>query len=213
MTSRCYFATMKQNEPLLSGNYYHVFSRATGNEVLFKTAENYRSFLDSYKKYIAPLTDCFAFSLLPNHFHFLNRIKEEAILEPFYRKATGKIPVADWQPRFMIKQWSNLLNSYAKSFNKKYNRKGSLFIDAVKRTEIIGESDLCYVAFYIHKNAVHHGYSDKMENWYWCSYNAILSDSPTMLQRDELLEWFGQRSRFISYHEQPIEIRSGFENG
>ena len=61
--------------PLLPDKTYHIFSRAIGKEKLFLEDENHKFFLRKYKLHISPVADTFAYTLLPNHFHFLIRIK------------------------------------------------------------------------------------------------------------------------------------------
>ena len=121
---------------LLAGEKYHIVSRATGSEKLFTEPENYRFFLQRFDKYISPVADVFAYALLPNHFHFLVEIKPYKILKDIHENKT-KLKVAQfvtkenniWQPEFVMQQFSNLLNSYTKSFNKRNGRKGALFMD------------------------------------------------------------------------------------
>ena len=60
---------------------YHVYNRANGNEKLFLLDHNYRFFLKKYEEYISPFVDTFCYCLMPNHFHFLIKIKEEKILK------------------------------------------------------------------------------------------------------------------------------------
>jgi putative transposase len=145
--------------PLLSDNMYHIISHAVGNEKLFLNDDNYKFFLKRYNKYITPIADTFAYSLLPNHFHFLIQIKPYPELQQYYKiiKPHGK-EKEGWQPDFVMQQISNLLNSYAKSFNKKNNRKGALFMDYLRRVEVTTDAQYGATVFYIHKNAVHHGY-------------------------------------------------------
>jgi len=49
---------------LFPDGIYHVLSRAVGDELLFREEENYRFFLQRYIKYISPIADTFAFTLL-----------------------------------------------------------------------------------------------------------------------------------------------------
>jgi len=110
--------------PLYPGGYYHVLSRAVGSEKLFKEEENYRFFLQQYQKFIPPIADTFSYCLLPNHFHFLIRIKVlKAIQTHFELKKQGKHFLADKSSDFIMERFSNFLNSYTKSFNKRYKRK------------------------------------------------------------------------------------------
>ena len=76
---------MDYHVPLLADNFYHIISRANGNEKLFLTDDNYRFFLQRYDKYISPIADTFAYALLPNHFHFLIQVKSYAELLAFYK--------------------------------------------------------------------------------------------------------------------------------
>lgn len=62
--------------PLQPGFYYHIYNHANGSENLFLNDENYNFFLKRYTSYIMPVDDTFAYCLMPNHIHFLVRIKE-----------------------------------------------------------------------------------------------------------------------------------------
>ena len=200
---------MKYYVPLLADNIYHIVSRAVGNEKLFLADDNYLFFLQRYNKYILPIADTFAWSLLPNHFHFLIQVKSYPELQGFFEKIKpGAEEKEDWQPKFVMQQFSNLLNSYTKSFNKKYNRKGALFMDYLRRVEVRSDAQYSSVVFYIHKNPVHHGYCKKIIDWHWSSYNTILSTAPTNIQRQKILEWFGGREKFIEFHDQRIDLKN-----
>ena len=194
--------------PLISDSVYHVLSRAIGSERLFLTANNYEFFLQKYKQYIPSVADTFAFCLLPNHFHFLIQIKPFEELEQYFKqKKKGKSIDLNQIPDLIMECFSNLLNSYTKSFNKVYQRKGSLFIDYLRRVEIKMDSQFGSTIFYIHKNPVHHGYCDSISSWRWSSYNKIIGKSETILKRTEVLNWFGDVPAFKKYHEQPIYLK------
>ena len=64
-------------EVLETDSFYHIYNRANGNEKLFVNAGNYEYFLKRYDYYITPIADTFAYCLMPNHFHFLARIKND----------------------------------------------------------------------------------------------------------------------------------------
>jgi putative transposase len=196
--------------PLLPGEKYHILSRAVGSEKLFRQDINYQFFLLRYQKYIRPIADTFCYCLLPNHFHFLLEIKKAKELMPYFERLKGKEYLPDMIPVLIMRQFSNLLNSYTKSFNKMYKRKGGLFIDYLRRVPIASDRQFGSTVFYIHKNPVHHGYCKKMEDWKWSSYNTMLSNQPTALLRNKVLNWFGGLKGFSEYHDQPIYIK-GFE--
>ena len=198
---------MNYYQPLISETSYHIFSRAIGNEKLFLTEENYTFFLQRFDLYISPVADIYAYNLLPNHFHAIINIKSQDELLALYTAVKkSNILYETWQPDFVMRQFSNLLNSYAKSFNLKNKRKGSLFMEMC-RVPILKDAQLSATIFYVHKNAVHHGYCSGIADWPWSSYNSILSTSPTKLKRKEIIEWFGNEDEFIKFHSQEIYLK------
>src|SRR6478609_1531682 len=82
--------------------------------------------------------------------------------------------------------FSNFLNSYSKAFNKKYNRKGALFMNYLKRNIVRKDADFSNYIWYIHKNAVHHQLSQSIGEWPFDSYASMLSEAPTSLLRKEV---------------------------
>jgi hypothetical protein len=50
-----------------------------------------------------------------------------------------------------------------------------------------------------------------MEDWKWSSYNTMLSQKPTMLLRDEVLDWFGGLKGFTDYHSQPVYLKKAVD--
>lgn len=71
-------------EPFEPDTTYHVFQHGNGNENIFREYENYRFFLERVEQYILPITRMYAYCLMPNHFHFLLRIRTEEELIAFF---------------------------------------------------------------------------------------------------------------------------------
>jgi hypothetical protein len=64
--------------------YYHIYNHANGNENLFVEGDNYKWFLRQYHTYISPIADTYAYCLMPNHFHFLIKLKSsKELLQSF----------------------------------------------------------------------------------------------------------------------------------
>ena len=200
---------MDYHIPLLADNIYHITARAVGNEKLFLNDDHYKFFLKRFNNYITPVADTMAYSLLPNHFHFLIQVKPYSQLQEYFKiiKSHGK-EEEGWQPDFVMQQFSNMLNSYAKSFNIKNNRKGALFMDYLRRVEVTSDAQYSATVFYIHKNAVHHGCCKAIDDWPWSSYNSFLTNARTELERKKVLDWFGGTEKFIQYHAQPIHLKN-----
>lgn len=108
-------------------------------------------------------------------------------------------------PSFLMQQFSNWQNSYAKAFNKVYHRKGSLFMDYMRRVQIGDDHQGCQTVFYIHKNPVHHGLAGRIDEWPFSSYREYVEKRLWVVDTKEVLEWFGTAENFIRFHQQPIE--------
>ncbi len=144
-----------------NGEFYHVFNKTVGREISFDGKRNvkkaieimdyYRysnsfslsSFLNSSqdvqheilrKRSVEDqLLEIHAFSLMPNHWHFLLK-----------QLKTGGIS------QFI----SNFQNSFAKYFNIKNERQGSLFIHPFKAVRIESVEQFIHTSRYIHLNHV-----------------------------------------------------------
>jgi putative transposase len=186
-------------EPIIHGNYYHIYNRGNNGIDVFLENENYYHFLRLYAKYIEPVAETFAWCLLKNHFHLLVRIKEQMGIEQsqLTYTTTEKPKIID-----PSRQFSHLFNAYTQSINKRYNRTGSLFETTFERKLVTSEKYFQQLIFYIHSNPVHHGFVKQMSLYPWSSYETLLSDKPTKLCRNAVVEIFGGRENFILYHNQ-----------
>ena len=81
-------------------------------------------------------------------------------------------------------------------------------MDYLRRVEVTNDQQYTATIFYIHKNPVHHGYCTQIDAWPWSSYRILLSQSPTKMQRNKVLQWFGGTDKFIAYHTQPIHLKT-----
>ena len=202
------------------GNYYHLYNHANGTENLFIEERNYGFFLQLMAKHILSTSRIFAYALMPNHFHLLAQLKTEEELMTQFEKTLhlGKISTVSTRD-FLIKKankpFSNFLNSYTQSFNKLYHRKGSLFMQNTKQHEITNDNSFCKVVHYLHANPIHHRFVKLLNAWPHTSYTIFLSNMPTSLERNYVLDIFGGLEQFIKYHEQPVEpkykLLEGFE--
>ena len=199
--------------PLEPGKFYHIYNRGNNGENIFIAERNYGYFLKLYFKHIEPVAQTFAYCLLRNHFHTCVRIHEER---------PGRFPNDDPQVLTMSKvasiappddqeetcqvssasqAFSNLFNAYTKSINKAYGRTGSLFEKPFQRREITSPQYGLRVIHYIHWNPQKHGFVKDFREWPYSSYHALLSDKPTHLQREQVLEWFNGRLEFDAVHQ------------
>ncbi|UXP31498.1 hypothetical protein N6H18_14190 [Reichenbachiella agarivorans] len=191
--------------------YYHIYNHANESENLFKSTENYRFFLQQWAKYIEPVAETYAYCLMPNHFHALIRVYSDLEIANNLSLTNKDLTGFKNLSGLISKQFSNLFNSYTKAVNKQLDRQGSLFNRPFKSKEITNNDYLTKVIHYlsvrkagIHHNPIHHRFCKQYDDWPHSSYQAMISDAPTKLQRKEVIEWFGSTAAFKSFHQENI---------
>ena len=173
---------MQQIEKLSYGESYHIYNRGINSCNLFSEPDNYEYFLSLYDKYISPVTDTYAWVLMPNHFHFLVKVKDE--------DSIPKLVGDNQRIGTPSLQFSKLFNSYAQAYNKRFGRHGGLFESPFRRKLIDNKDYLKRVILYIHNNPVHHGFCEHPVEYPWSSYLTCISIKPTKLQREKAVGWF-----------------------
>ncbi|MBW1726801.1 MAG: transposase [Deltaproteobacteria bacterium] len=114
-----------------AGALHHIICRGIERKEIFKDDIDRNNFVDRLGSILAETkTPCFAWALIPNHFHLLLR--------------TANVPIATIMRR--------LLTGYAVSFNRRHRRHGHLFQNRYK--SILCQEDLYLMELvrYIHLN-------------------------------------------------------------
>ena len=127
---------------------------------------------------------------MPNHFHFILKAKSQIDLPENFKK-TGLHSEAC----FFSKAISKLMSSYTQSFNKVYQRSGSIFESPFKRILIDSEEYLRNLIIYIHQNP------DNFQQYKFSSYLAMISNSETHVQREKVIEIFDNTENFVKCHQ------------
>lgn len=186
-------------QPLQPDISYHIYNHANGFENIFRCDENYRFFLEKYRLHISPIAETYAYCLMPNHFHLLLRIRKRGVIEDLIRNKNTNFPkVPNFGKdsieindndieKFLSKQFANLFSSYTQSFNKVYNRMGSLFIKNFKREPISDKEHFFNTMVYTHRNPIHHGFCKHFYEWPHSSYNEILYGVDSIVEVDKIL--------------------------
>lgn len=192
---------------LTEGGIYHIFNRTNNKERLFQNDENRKFFLKKFEQYLSPLLETYCWSLLPNHFHFLNRVKrrseisewlvKQEILKPAEKKYLNNEINAS---TLIERAFQQFFTSYAMAFNRMFDRSGNLFHRPFKRLAIEQDSHFTNAVIYIHANPQKHGLIRDFRDYSWSSWNEIISDRPSQLLRSELFDWFGGKDNFILAH-------------
>jgi len=196
--------------PIVTGEIYHVFNRSVGSQPIFlrqlnnkraleviqfysyldpplrfshyNRLENKEKFLLKLKSSHPKLIDLYSFCLMPNHFHFLvKQLRDDGILS-FMR---------------------NFQNSYARYFNVKTERHGSLFQNQFKAVRIETDEQFLHVCRYIHLNPIS-SYVVKsikeLENYQWSSLPDYLGmRNLEFVDKEFVLNYFSSIEKFKSF--------------
>jgi putative transposase len=201
-----------RNVALATGELYHLFNRSIARQPIFTRAKDNLRFIETvnYYRFEKPrlryshyvrltqemknnflneqvnnaniIVEIFCFSLMPNHFHFLIRQLQEGGIKIFM---------------------SQIQNSYAKYFNLKYERSGSLFQEMFKGVRIESEEQFMHVSRYIHLNQLT-GFvltsGNELEISPWSSFSAYVGYKDfQFLSKDLLKSYFPNTETFKSF--------------
>jgi len=201
--------------PIISGKYYHVYNRGNNSGDIFIHEEDYLHFLELYAIYIDSIADTFAWCLMKNHFHFLVRIKtkdeigyldaRKSKLDDLHLKwktAFPEHPDANFSKKpIPSRQFQHLFNAYSKWFNKRHRRSGTLFENTFDRKLVNHRKYFQNMILYIHQNPVKHGFVEHVLDYPWTSYLTILSNKPTKLKREQVINGFDNVENFSNLHQ------------
>jgi REP element-mobilizing transposase RayT len=98
--------------------------------------------------------------------------------------------------------FKRFFQAYALAFNKLHTRRGNLFYKPFKRVLINKDTQFTMTIIYIHANAMKHGLVKDFTTYQWSSWHTLLSNNPTLLAKNELLDWFGSLDSCIKAHRE-----------
>jgi REP-associated tyrosine transposase len=182
--------------PLTHGNFYHIYNRGNNRENIFPQERNYAYFMELWWKHINLVAETWAYCLLKNHFHAAVYIKDNLDL------TASKDP---------SRYFSNFFNAYARGVNIATQRTGALFERPFRRIPVGRTNYLMQLIVYIHQNPQKHKFVDDFREWNYSSYHLLVSELPSRLQKEKVIELFGSIEDFVRIH-QEIRPLSGLED-
>ncbi|MFT4092976.1 MAG: hypothetical protein QM640_05000 [Niabella sp.] len=165
---------------------YHIFNQGNNQSTIFHTTEDYSIFLTLIRQLIQPNSEILAWCLMPNHFHLLVYTTN---------KSCQKIQQGGLYIDLLTNSLRKLLSGYARIYNKKYIRTGSLFRQKTKSKALTDDnrksddrlSDYLYNCFsYIHYNPVEAGLVSTPIEWEYSSYKDYAGNRKDTLCNKEL---------------------------
>lgn len=149
------------------GALHHIIARGIDRKKIFKDDKDRDNFLERLGAVLEETqTYCFAWALIPNHFHLLMR--------------TGATPISTVMRR--------LLTGYAVSFNRRHRRYGHLFQNRYKSILCQEDPYLLELVRYIHLNPLRAGIvSDlrSLDKYPYCGHAVILGKRKYSWQNSE----------------------------
>lgn len=110
-----------------TGYIYHIYNQGNNRQRIFFDRENYLFFLKKMRVHLLPYCDILAYCLMPNHFHWMIRVKTLTV-GVTQSDADGK----DAKERNINDSIGLLLRSYTQAINKQQKRTGKLFREKTK---------------------------------------------------------------------------------
>ena len=144
-----------------SNNYYHIYNHACGDKNLFIDHLDYLDFMAKFQKYFSYVFDIYAYCLMPNHFHFLVKVKVEdnikgkIIKEPDSVAKENYLSGSSELNAFIEDQYRRFFSAYSIKYNKKHKTSGRLFLNRHKRIILNPEYRLKYMLCYIPVSYTH----------------------------------------------------------
>jgi len=196
---------------------YHVYNQGNNKEPIFFCDENYIYFIEKMRNHLCPYVHLLAYCLMPNHFHWLIKVKQSACVPCQGRKPRRVYPPdlpieRDYQYQ-LNHQIGILLRSYTRGINQQQGRTGSLFRKGTKAKHFLSEKtislgsdlleselellELQYLSTcfnYIHHNPVKAGLSIAPEDWPFSSYQEYIGQNPNPLCNTRLGKALIQRA-------------------
>lgn len=194
--------------PLVTNEIYHVYNRGINHQPTFTNKREYDRAVQTIKFYkFADLTlrlskfllleqnrqkeiaegfgnslvEILSFCLMPNHFHFLLKQKEDGGIAKFISK---------------------FLNSYTRYFNTVNQRDGSLFLNQFKAVRIETDEQLVHISRYIHLNP-YTGYVvktlDDLESYAYSSFKDYINNTETFVSTGLVLSLFKDTDEYKKF--------------
>jgi putative transposase len=157
------------------GGTYHVWSRGSNRQLIFKLDSDHVDFLGCLDRVVARTNvRCLAYCLMSNHYHLV-------------------LPTLDGE----LSRAMKVLNGrYALRFNQRYGRDAHLFRNRFGAAHQTSQEQLLWTLRYVVRNPVEAGLCGSPEEWRWSSFRASagLDRAPRFLDVRQLLSYFSDRS-------------------
>jgi REP element-mobilizing transposase RayT len=177
------------------GALHHIICRGIAKSKIFLDAKDRYSFLKRLGKILTDTnTPCYAWALMPNHFHLLLR--------------TGIVPISTIMRR--------LLTGYAIYHNHRHDRQGHLFQNRYKSILCQENTYLLELVRYIHLNPLRGKLVrdfKQLDKYPYCGHSTILGNTSNSWQEiDKILALFHDK-RYMALRSYRNFVKKGVAQG
>lgn len=178
-----------RKDPLIPGEYYHIFNRGINSETIFRSDRNYYFFLRKIRETLIPQAAAIiTYVLMPTHYHLLVQITSKD-----FPSSLGR-----------------LINSYTKACNQEWGRTGPLFEGRFKAKHVDTDIYVLELSRYIHLNPVKAQLVEKPAEWPYSSYSNIIGrKDDLLLLKCVIYSYFDNIDPKIGYHRF---VEAGYED-
>jgi REP element-mobilizing transposase RayT len=177
------------------GALHHIIVRGIERRKIFEDDADRNNFLERLGKILSATgTQCFAWALIPNHFHLLLR--------------TGTYQIATVMQR--------LLTGHAMHFNRRHRRSGQLFQNRYKSILCQEDAYLKELVRYIHLNPIRSGLVSDINilgKHPFCGHAVIMGKKKKEWQDDAYILKLFSDKRSTARHRYKIFVQKGIQQG
>lgn len=206
--------------PIVIDQIYHVFNRSVARQPVFLSNKDYQRALNIFFYY--------SYNNPPLRYSHYNRLpidQKNQLLENLKNKGEKQIMMLAFcfmpnHIHFLIKEIKNngistfmryLQNSYAKYFNIRTDRSGTLFQPMFKAVRIESDEQFIHVARYIHLNPLTAFIIkdiDDLAYYNWSSFPIYLSkDKSEVINKELLLSHFSSLNKFVEFTRDQVNYQ------
>jgi hypothetical protein len=168
-----------------------------------------------YKENLNSILSTLSFCLLPNELHLVIKINAEQDLFNFYKQndffpdenesleSIKKLNQSLAAQNFNVfdkhtqKLFTNFLNSFvAESKNQKQLSFNKIAKLGFSKVELNNDDEIVSTITNLHLLPTKYKYCSQISDWKYSSYQAILSDKPSSIDRDSVINLFGNKEKF-----------------
>lgn len=180
---------MKRNVIIAPDEYYHIYNRGVGKQIIFHQTNDYLRFIFLLCHFQFTDTIPHLSRAIGNFQEDLSRLGQHPVLAKRGKRIVDLVAFCVMPNHFhiIVKEsleggiptyMQRVLNAYAKYYNTKYERAGHLFQGPYQAVHISNNHQMLYLSAYLHRNPREMSdWFHKSEHYPWSTYQDYVLDN------------------------------------